>query len=59
MDPVRSQARRFMYIVIAVAVATLALFEGIARTGHGIDAPGATTSATTAPAPTIQAPGQP
>jgi hypothetical protein len=48
-----------MYIVIGIAVATLALFEGIAHTGHGVDAPGATSTATTAPAPTLQAPGQP
>jgi hypothetical protein len=57
LDPVRSQARIFMGIVIAVAVATLGLFEAIGHRGQGVDAPGSTGQATTAPAPEVPAPG--
>ncbi len=57
MDPVRSQARLFMGIVIAVAVVTLGLFEAIGHRGQGVDAPGSTSEATTAPATAIPAPG--
>jgi hypothetical protein len=59
VDPVRSQARKFAILVILVAVVVLGLFEAIAHRGEGPDAPGATSSETTAPAPMIPAPGQP
>ncbi len=59
MDPVRSEARRFAAICIAVAIVVLALFEVIAHHGQGPDAPGVNADATTAPGSPVPAPGQP